>query len=205
MTKPVIIILGLTVGLLTGILIVSMMLFSGKKETTVSVSVSPTPVTVEEKTTWKDQSGFTVQYPISLRLNPHDEDKENYAHLELTSATHSGSLIVWAKDTTAATIADFVKIKKIEGAIDTTLGGETAKKVLDPDTKQIVISAIKNGYLYQVEVSPTDGEYWNQVFSDVSSSFKFNNEEKAQNTAAQPEVSDEGQGDYIGGGEEVIE
>lgn len=197
MKKVTFIILGLTVGLLTGLLIVSLTLFSQKKGKAVVIPVSPTPVVVEEKTTWNDQSGFSFQYPKSLTLNPHDEDKENYAHLELTSATHSGNLIIWAKDTTAATIADFVKIKKIEGAIDTTLGGETAKKVLDPDTKQIIISTIKNGYLYQIEVNLTDSEYWNPIFNDISSSFKFN-EEKVQKSIIAPET------DY-GDGEEVIE
>lgn len=205
MTKPVIIILGLTIGLLTGLLVVSLTLFPKKNEKVEIASITPTPVVIEEKTTWDDQSGFTIQYPKSLNLNPHDEDKENYAHLELTSATHSGNLIVWAKDTAATSLEDFVKIKKLEGAIDTTLGSETAKKVLDPNTKQIVISTIKNGFLYQVEVNPQDQKYWNPVFNDISSSFQFKNEEKTGNSQVQPETAGEGQGENIGGDEEVIE
>ncbi len=205
MKKPVFIILSLTVVFLTGLLIVSLTLFPRKNQKTDRIPVSPTPVIIEEKTIWNDQSGFTVQYPISLKLNPHDEDKENYAHLEFTSATHSGNLIVWAKDSTAGSIDDFVKIKKLEGTIDTTLGGETAKKVLDSKTKQIIISTIKNGYLYQVEVNPTDSEYWNRIFNDVSSSFQFKIQEKTENAVVQPDVAGEEQRDYIGGDEEMIE
>ena len=88
MKKSVIIILGLTVFFLTGLLFISLALFPRKNGKTEIVSITPTPVIVEEKTAWDDQSGFTIQYPISLKLNSHNEDKDNYAHLEFTSATH---------------------------------------------------------------------------------------------------------------------
>src|SRR3990167_11111285 len=61
-------------------------------------NTQPTPIPEEELATWTDQSEFSFQYPKSLKLNPHDEDTENYAHVELTSSTYPGNLIIWVKD-----------------------------------------------------------------------------------------------------------
>lgn len=56
-----------------------------------------------------------------------------------------------------------------------------------------------------MEVNPTDSEYWNRVFNDVSSSFQFQTQEKKENAVVQPDFAGEVQGDYIGGDEEIIE
>ena len=45
---------------------------------------------------WDDPAGFTFQYAEGLTVNKHDEDKDNYAHLEITNASQPGKLIVWA-------------------------------------------------------------------------------------------------------------
>ena len=47
---------------------------------------------------WDDPAGFTFEYPQDLKVDKHDEDKENYAHVELTSPGRQGRVIVWAKD-----------------------------------------------------------------------------------------------------------
>lgn len=136
-------------------------------------NIQPTPVLSEELTTWVDQSEFSFQYPKSLKLDPHEEDQENYTHVELTSATHSGSLIIWVKDTTVEDAETWAKETKLLGAIDSTLGGLPAKKTLTNEQKQLIITTIKNGYLYQIEANLTDATYWNQVYETVSSNFKF--------------------------------
>jgi len=136
-------------------------------------SIQPTPSASEELTTWVDQAEFSFQYPKSLKLDPHEEDQENYAHVELTSATHSGSLIIWVKDTTAEDTEAWAKETKLIGAIDSTLGGLPAKKTLTNEQKQLIVTAIRNGYLYQIETNLTDATYWNQVYETVSSNFKF--------------------------------
>ena len=51
-----------------------------------------------EYATWKDPLGITFSYPVDAIIDKHDEDKENYMHVEITSATHSGGLVLWAKD-----------------------------------------------------------------------------------------------------------
>ncbi len=169
--------------------------------------VTPTPEVVEEMATWTDQSGFSVEYPKNLTLNPHDEDNENYAHIELTSATYSGSLIMWAKDTTAVDIEDYAKKSKALSYIDTTLGGEPAKKLLQTDiSKKITTSVIKDGYLYQIEADLKDSEYWNKTFDKVSASFKFGtNELKNEENNTSASSNEETSGGDFGGDEEVIE
>lgn len=189
------------------IVIIVLIVIKRKTETKVADSAwaIPTPTIVEEKAAWTDQSGFTFQYPKSLTLNPHDEDKVNYAHVELTSATHSGNLIVWTKDTEAATIEDWVTQNKFEGAIDTTLGDVPAKKILNnKETKQIIIAAVNNGYLYELETNLND-DYWIKILDEANSSFKFLSDNTGKNNNPDTPV---GQGDDTGGeieSEEVVE
>ncbi len=195
------------------IVLVSLGVFVYKKyqfsqKTSMPISgVLPTPIVSEEMATWTDPSGFSVEYPKSLTMNPHEEDNENYAHVELTSATYSGNLILWAKDTTAVNIEDYAKKSKALGFIDTTLGGEPAKKLLQTDvSKKITTSVIKNGYLYQIEADLKDNEYWNKTFDKVSASFRFEtNELKKEENNTQTSSKEETSGGDFGGDEEVIE
>src|SRR5574340_1306294 len=59
---------------------------------------APTP---EEFLTWEDQSGFSFRYPKSITIDKHAEDEVNYAHIELTDKNNPGTIIIWAKDTSA--------------------------------------------------------------------------------------------------------
>ncbi|MBI5619617.1 hypothetical protein HY950_01530, partial [Candidatus Gottesmanbacteria bacterium] len=76
------------------------------------VPVVPAPAR-EEVATWTDPAGFTFQYPKALAADKHEEDQDNYAHVELTSKDHPGSIIVWAKDTTATDVNAWVKTEKL--------------------------------------------------------------------------------------------
>lgn len=144
-------------------------------------SVSATPIQ-EELTTWEDPSEFSFSYPKGLKLNPHDEDKINYAHIELTSDTSPGRIILWAKDANETSIDDWAKKNDAEGALDTTLGNEKAKKVLMTDQGQkIITSTLHNGYLYQAEGEMGD-DYWKKVYGDVLASYKFITAKSAKNT-----------------------
>ena len=174
--------------------------------------ITPTPI-LEELSTWIDPADFSFRYPKSLSLNPHDEDQNNYAHVELTSATYPGSLIVWVKDTTAETIDGWIKQNKISNAIDSELANISAKKVLTAgEINKITLTAVNNGYLYQIEVNTsdlsaqTDKDFWNKVFSQITSTFKFLSSEKSPKK--QPDAVDsvdQGADDSISEGEEVIE
>lgn len=171
-----------------------------------STGIIPTAA-VEELATWTDPSEFSFQYPKSLALNPHTEDETNYAHVELTSSSNSGNLIVWVKDTTADTIDAWAAQQKIKNAIDSTLDGVSAKKVLADGTEnKITLSTLRSGYLYQIEVDAKDSDFWNKVFGQVVSTFKFSADEKSINSKSSPAASDNSlSGDIESEGEEVIE
>lgn len=150
----------------------------GKSDTSPVALSSPTPTEVPvELATWTDPAGFSFQYPKDIDVNPHDEDKENYTHVELTHKTHPGSLIVWMKDLPASDLAGWIKKDtRFSGAsvLDTTLGGEPAKKVLVTDpSKMIIVGAIDGDVLVTVEGLLTDDTYWSSVHQNVVDSFVF--------------------------------
>lgn len=181
----------------------------GAPITEIQPSVTPSV----ELATWVDPSEFSFQYPKNLTINPHEEDQKNYAHVELTSSEHKGNIIIWAKDTTADTIEKWLTQTKVKGVLDTTLGEEPAKKTLvlrneglQEDPSKVMVSSIRNGYLYQIEVNPENALFWNEVFDTVFSSWKWvvptSGEKKEQSTKQAPveQSEDTGSGD-----EEVIE
>lgn len=134
--------------------------------------------TTEEVTLWEDQAGFSFKYPKVLSFDKHDEDEVNYAHIEFKSATHSGRLIVWAKDTTYSDVSSWVTKDKTVmsvASVDTTLGGQPAKKIiLSVPSKKIIIGTISDQILFTVEAEPTEGDsYWTTVSDTIASSFAF--------------------------------
>lgn len=136
---------------------------------------SPTPTI--QLATWKDQAGFTFTYPKELIVNKHDEDNQNYAHVELTSSGHPGSTIVWAKDSTWADVDAWVKGDKrfSTGIIaETTFGGQPGKKLLlSGPPQERVVGTISDDILFTVEGNLTDNEYWSGVYEGITNSFTF--------------------------------
>lgn len=172
--------------------------------------VQPTAAPAEELAEWVDQSEFAFRYPKSLKLDPHEEDQQNYAHVELTSATHSGNLIVWVKDTNSKDLEDWVKKTKTTGVLESTLGGESAKKVLTSGDKGqvLIVTTIRDGYLYQIESNFGEGNYWNQVYQIVSSTFKFvspTQKEIPQKAASGGDTGESATGGDFTEEEEVVE
>lgn len=209
--KALFILLGITVGFVTAVLGIYLKLRPSYTKVSSSNSIQQTKQPTEELATWTDQSEFTFQYPKSLSINPHEEDKENYAHVELTSASYSGSLIIWVKDTTAETLDEWVMKTHADGVLDSTLGGEPAKKQLVKGTPdKLLNTVIRNGYLYQVEADLSDADFWNAVYSTVSSSFTFtqsskNNEGSSLKDEKSEQTQDAGDTSDISTDEEVIE
>lgn len=150
-------------------------------------AVTPALTKAPEKLlTWTDPAGFTFQYPEGLNINKHDEDTVNYAHLEFTATGHSGSLIVWAKDTNAQDLASWLKSdKRMTGAniLDTTFGGLPGKKILiATPTAMLVSGTIDENILFTVETTATDREFWNSVHDTVVNSFGLTPADSGQNT-----------------------
>lgn len=140
-------------------------------------TVSPTPMA--DLTTWTDDAGFSFQYPKNLSVNKHEEDQDNYAHVELTDPAHPGKVIVWVKDLPrgVADVDGWVKSDPMLGGgviVDSTLGGQAAKKILvTAPTKMLTIGAISDSLLFSVEGTLTDSAYWEQVQDTIVKSFAF--------------------------------
>jgi len=178
MKKPVVrIILG---GLLLGLLGAGAYLYFSKNSQSPDITgASPTPTVAPKLVTWDDPAGFTMQYPEGLTFNKHDEDKVNYAHVELTDSNHPGSLIVWVKDLPKG-IADTAswgkKVATPSSALsfDTTLGIQPAQKILvSAPTKTVTVGVVWDGVLWYIEANLTDEPYWQSVYDTVVNSFTF--------------------------------
>ncbi len=165
---------------------------------TPAVTPEPTPWPV---TIWKDDAGFSFDYPKELATNKHEEDNDSYAHVELTQKDHVGSVIVWVKDLPrgVTTVESWAKQKIFEGAtvLDTTLGGRAAKKILlTTPAKKMLVGTVEDGLLFYVDVTLTDNEYWTRVADIVTSSFAFTWDE-APKAAAGAGSAGAGAGDDI--------
>jgi len=149
-------------------------------------SATATPSPKEELVLWEDPAGFSFQYPKGLTVDKHDEDTENYAHVELTSTDNKGRVIVWVKDTTATTIAQWLKNdKSLKDAVsvDTTLGGNEAKKVMvkDPTKKQIT-ATLDEDVLVLIETELDEEGFWQKVNDGILGSMTFSTTPKNEMT-----------------------
>jgi len=160
---------------------------------TPTVTVAP-----KELILWEDPAGFSFKYPSDLSINKHDEDTENYAHLEFTSSAHTGNIIVWAKDTTNQTVGAWMKNDTtLVGAtsIDTTLGGKEAKKIILAQStsggKKIITGAIDEDVLVTVEGdNQTDDAFWTEAYSTITQTFAFTIPAGTTDASSQSTVED---------------
>lgn len=178
-----------------------------KKEAPSSISEKKQGVTkIEtELVTWEDAAGFSFKYPKDLIVDPHTEDVENYAHVELTHTEHPGGIVIWVKDLPlskkgSAVVSNAEWIESVEefseaSVVDTTLGGEPAKKVLvSGENPNVTIGAVYDDVLWLIETNPKDAEYWNGVLDQVLSSFEYaliSGEGSGDSTTEMIEVVDE--------------
>lgn len=147
------------------------------KVITPGEATKPTPTPAFDLTTWTDEAGFSFQYPKDLSVNKHEEDPDNYAHVELTSRDHPGKIIIWASDLPAGVTTLDSWVKKMypdATSLDTMLGGEPAKKILSSaPVKKLVTGTISDNLLFYVEGTLTDSDYWTRVHDTITGSFAF--------------------------------
>ncbi len=154
--------------------------------------------------TWNDPAGFQFQYPDGLTIDKHDEDKENYAHIEFLNKDHTGNVIVWARDTTSADVKAWVRTEKRfkdANILDTTLGEKSAKKILlATASSSLIVGAIDDAILFTVEADLDEEGYWSKIHDGITKSFIFTSgtSEKKSN-----ESSGNGNSQQSSGGEEV--
>ena len=145
-----------------------------------------TPTPAVSLTTWNDPAGFSFQYPKDLTVDKNEDDNDNYAHMELTSKDHPGSIIVWASDPPKTWPPK-------EGInIDTTLGGEPAKKILiaSPSAK-FIVGTLFDDLLFKVEGTYTDKQFWQPIQDAIVTSFAFIQEAPAASGQSAAESVDE--------------
>lgn len=159
---------------------------------------------------WDDEAGFTFEYPQGLYIDPHPEDMENYAHLEITSPKKSGRILILVNDASTETIEEWVKADKeatSASIIDTSLAGAAAKKLLFKDPKTVLTAAIDPyGGLFLLRLEPGEGDFWQNIYQQILKSFAFkplSEEEKA--LLEEGEERGEASGGVIYEEEEVIE
>lgn len=171
--------------------------------------VSPVGQEEEESVsllTWEDQAGFSFLYPDKLEIDPHEDDEENYAHLELISSDHPGRIFIFVKETTHQEIDDWAAKEISPGAqvLDTQLGGEPAKKVAYSDPEKLVVVAIDVDALVLLELEPDEEGFWQEIFDQILTSFAFIPIEGEETAPAGGESAPAGDG-IIWEAEEVIE
>jgi hypothetical protein len=146
--------------------------------------------------TWDDPAGFTFSYPDGVVINKHDEDIQNYAHIEMTNSAHPGALTIWAKDLPSGVTDTASWIKKdaslaAQVAFDTTLGSIEAKKILiTSPAKKMVVGTVTDGLLFYIESTLADEAYWQQAINTVTGSFVFKPVDKPVQSGSEP-VQDE--------------
>lgn len=180
MKRPLIIILvaGIVLGGLGG---GAYLYFSrgSESKTPDPVIGGPTPTPAATLIQWDDPAGFSLKYPDTLTLNKHEEDKENYAHLEFTHSSHPGRLVVFVKDLPKG-ITDTVSWGKKTAtpasaiSFDTTIGGKPAQKVMvsSPD-KTVTTGIVYDGVLWYVEATLTDDAFWQPLYESIVNTFTF--------------------------------
>lgn len=140
-------------------------------EVSTTVPASPTP---EELLVWEDQAGFSFSYPKSLVRDSHEEDQENYAHIEFSHPDYPGSITVWAKDTTAKDITTWVKSVREGTMFDTVFADKDAKKVLITTPKKKVLTAtIDDSIVFYVEGEFDQSAFWTKTYDTIISTFTF--------------------------------
>lgn len=151
-----------------------------------AVTSASTPTHGAELTTWNDPAGFSFQYPKDLSVNNHEEDPDNYAHVELTNKDHPGNIIVWVSDPPKTWPP------KEGTSIDTTLGGIPAKKILlaSPSAK-LIVGTLSDSLLFKVEGTYTDKQYWQPIQDTIVKTFTFTSDTSAASGQASGDAVDE--------------
>jgi len=147
--------------------------------------------------TYKDANlGFRFEYPNNLEVNPYEDDKVNYAHIELTSPGSEGNIIIWAKDTTYTDLSEWLQgEEEVAGGnvLDTTWGGKEAKKVrISKPSAKVVTATLYDDLLFLIEETPDKDGKLDTAYENILSSFKFYTVSEKGETIPAPDTSTEG-------------
>ncbi|EKD52596.1 MAG: hypothetical protein ACD_61C00296G0003 [uncultured bacterium] len=133
---------------------------------------TPTPTAIPVKMlTWTDEAGFSFQYPEGTSIDNHPEDKKNYANLTLTLPSKDIVTIIMSDNTFKNLDAWVGK----NSALDTTLDGQPAKKILTDDLE--TIACIDNEVLVTITGKDTTdlAKSWVFIYPSPTATAKSTN------------------------------
>jgi len=171
----------LVAGILVGLVVVGALIYKFvlKKEDGEPISpasqISAPQVLAPQLIVWEDPAGFTFSYPENFEIDPHEEDDENYAHVELTVLDQAGGIIVWMKDTAYSTIDKWLENEEEivdEQVFDTTLSDHEGKKVMFANGKLLTVT-LDEEVIVLVELLPGDNRLWQPIYDQIIQSFEF--------------------------------
>ena len=125
---------------------------------------------------WEDPAGFSFEYPKELKLNPHQEDKTSYAHLELTSPNQPGNITITVNDTDYPDIESWMsqdELVKEGSGLDTQVASMAAKKVALDNDREVTAFIDWDQVIYLVEATGENQQYWQAIYRHILDSFKL--------------------------------
>jgi hypothetical protein len=140
------------------------------QKTTVVPTPTPTAIPVK-MLTWTDEAGFSFQYPEGTGIDNHPDDKKNYANLTLTLPSKKIVTIIMSDNTYKNLDAWVGK----NSALDTTLDGQPAKKILTDDLE--TIACIDNEVLVTITGEDTTelAKSWVFIYPSPTAAAKSSN------------------------------
>lgn len=205
---PKSLIFGLTIIILAS-LFSGYLLIKGLRRSSPSVkSPTLTPTEVPEgELVLEDEWGFKVSYPVSLTPTAATKSGE-LTRWVFRSDTYDGDIAVMSKETNFEDLDSWLKgdteVQDNISSIDTSLGGELAKKVNLSSPQRVLVATIDNGQLFIVELHPGSDRSMEKAFNRMVASFEFlpfptvAPSEGSQAGEAEGDISEEGE-------EEVVE
>ena len=158
--------------------------------------------------TWEDPAGFQFSYPEGITIDNHEEDEENYAHLELTEKNHPGKILIWMKDKVEKNLEVWAANQTGNPQVfDSELAGQPAKKLAFSLPQKLVTAAFDQEVIILVEVFPED-EWWQETYQQVIDSFELiplAGEDKSKVNAPGAWQGSGGGAGIIDEGEEIVE
>jgi len=157
---------------------------------------------------WEDPAGFKFSYPEEIAIDDHQEDEENYAHLELTTSAYPGRILIWMKDKIENKLEIWASNQEGDFQIlDSEIAGQSAKKLAFASPKKLVTAFFDQEVIIILEVYP-ENDWWLKTYDQIIDSFELiplAGEDKAKSQAPgawQPGTGDTG---IIDEGEEIVE
>ena len=179
MSKRVLSVVLIGLGILLVVLAVVFVIKRNKKEQTVAPSTGEKsagqlPIDKGKLKTYNDEAGFSFIYSEDLTVKEvENQDETTYSWLEISSLAKPKEFIfIKLTDTTLSSVDDWLnKNKQTDGVVnEAVLSGMNGKLIRSPT--KIISVAIQKGILFLIE-SPFDtASYWENRHKIIRESFK---------------------------------